>query len=52
MFRLSSYEEQEIDESLSRQITDIEKGSFDFSTDAGDLWKEMIHLYQLYGRAY
>ena len=52
MFRLSSYEEQEIDESLSRQITDIEKGSFDFSTDAGDLWKDMIHLNQLYGRAY
>lgn len=52
MFRLSSYEEQEIDESLSRQITDIEKGSFDFSTDAGDFWKDMIHLNQLYGRAY
>ena len=52
MYHLTKFEEQTINESLDRQTRDIKEGSFEFSNTEGRLWKDMIHLNQLYGRAY
>ena len=52
LFRLRGSEEREISGILSRQISEIENGTFDFFADEGDTWHAMIHLNQLYGRAY
>ena len=52
IFKLSRFEEEAIDGSLNDQIKEIEAGTFRFSTAEGKLWKDMIHLNQLYGRAY
>ena len=41
-----------IDSSLENQINEIKNGTYRFSTEEGKLWQDMIHLNQLYGRAY
>ncbi len=52
IFRLTRSEEVALDESLGRQLAEIEAGTFSFSTPEAALWKDMIHLNGLYGRAY
>ncbi|MDO4545242.1 MAG: cardiolipin synthase, partial [Bacillota bacterium] len=52
LFKLSPFEEQTIEGSLHHQIQEINNGTFEFSNPEGKLWRDMIHLNQLYGRAY
>lgn len=52
IYRLSDFEEMKINSSLGRQMQEIAAGKFSFSTEEGKLWQDMIHLNQLYGRAY
>ncbi|MDO4487033.1 MAG: cardiolipin synthase [Bacillota bacterium] len=52
IYRLSDFEEMKINTSLGRQMQEIADGTFSFSTEEGKLWQDMIHLNQLYGRAY
>ena len=52
LYKLSEFEEMKIDSSLKNQINEIKKGTYRFSTEEGKLWQDMIHLNQLYGRAY
>ena len=52
LYKLSEFEEMKIDSSLKNQINEIKNGTYRFSTEEGKLWQDMIHLNQLYGRAY
>lgn len=52
LYNLSEFEEMKIDSSLENQINEIKNGTYRFSTEEGKLWQDMIHLNQLYGRAY
>lgn len=52
LYKLSEFEEMKIDSSLENQINEIKNGTYRFSTEEGKLWQDMIHLNQLYGRAY
>lgn len=52
LYKLSDFEEMKIDTSLENQINEIKNGAYRFSTEEGNLWQDMIHLNQLYGRAY
>lgn len=52
LYKLSDFEEMKIDSSLENQINEIKNGAYRFSTEEGNLWQDMIHLNQLYGRAY
>ncbi|MGN0704061.1 MAG: cardiolipin synthase [Lentihominibacter sp.] len=52
LYKLSEFEEMKIDSSLENQINEIKTGTYRFSTEEGKLWQDMIHLNQLYGRAY
>ena len=52
LYNLSEFEEMKIDSSLKNQINEIKNGTYRFSTEEGKLWQDMIHLNQLYGRAY
>ena len=52
LYKLSEFEEMKIDSSLENQINEIKNGAYRFSTEEGNLWQDMIHLNQLYGRAY
>ena len=52
LYNLSEFEEMNIDSSLENQINEIKNGTYRFSTEEGKLWQDMIHLNQLYGRAY
>ena len=52
LYNLSEFEEMKIDSSLENQINEIKNGAYRFSTEEGNLWQDMIHLNQLYGRAY
>lgn len=52
LYKLSEFEELKIDSSLENQIREIQEGTYKFSTEEGKLWQDMIHLNQLYGRAY
>lgn len=52
LYRLSEFEEQKIDSSLKNQIKEIKEGTYSFAAKEGRLWQDMIHLNQLYGRAY
>ena len=52
LYKLSDFEEMKIDSSLENQINEIKNGTYRFSTEEGKLWQDMIHLNQLYGRAY
>lgn len=52
IYKLSSFEEKKINSSLDNQIEEIEAGVFEFTSAEGKRWEDMIHLNQLYGRAY
>ena len=52
IFRLTRSEEAAIDGSLKQQMTDIKRGNYQFANPEAQRWKDMIHLNQLYGRAY
>ena len=52
LYKLSEFDEMKIDSSLKNQINEIKNGTYRFSTEEGKLWQDMIHLNQLYGRAY
>lgn len=52
IFRLTRSEEEELDASLGRQLSEIKEGSFSFANPQAERWKDMIHLNGLYGRAY
>lgn len=52
IFRLTQFEEKTIDGSLETQIREIADGTFQYSTEEGRYWNGMVHLNQLYGRAF
>ncbi|MCQ4635498.1 cardiolipin synthase [Anaerovorax odorimutans] len=52
IFRLTRAEEEAIDGSLHQQMREIKEGSYHFANPEAELWKDMIHLNQLYGEAY
>lgn len=52
IYRLTSFEEKTINTSLENQIKEIKDGTFEFSTEEGWKWRDLIHLNQLYGRSY
>ncbi|MEG0829658.1 MAG: cardiolipin synthase [Anaerovoracaceae bacterium] len=52
IFQLTREEEKSISGSLKRQSEEMKNGVFNFSTPPARLWKDMIHLNQIYSRAY
>lgn len=52
IYKLDSFEEKTINKSLENQIEEIKHGRFEFSTEAGWKWRDMIHLNQIYGKSY
>lgn len=52
IYKFSSFEEKKIISSLDNQIEEIENGTFEFASEESKRWEDMIHLNQLYGRAY
>ena len=52
IFKLTRFEEETIDGSLDVQIKEIAGGNYKFSTAEGKLWKDMVHLNQVYGKAF
>ena len=52
IFRLTRLEEETINGSLDEQLREIEEKTFTFATPEAKLWRDMIHLNQLYGRAF
>lgn len=51
IYKFSSFEEKD-NLSLDNQIEEIENGTFEFASEESKRWEDMIHLNQLYGRAY
>ncbi|NLF46733.1 MAG: cardiolipin synthase, partial [Clostridiales bacterium] len=52
IFRLTKDEERLLTSSLEKQTRAIETGTYEFTTYEADLWKDLIRLNQIYGRAY
>lgn len=52
IFRLTKDEEWLTTNSLEKQNADIQNGSFVFTTHESKLWRDLIRLNQIYGRAY
>ncbi len=52
IFRLTRSEEESLDASLNRQLKQIEEGTFSFAAPEIEMWKDMVHLNGLYGRAF
>ena len=52
IYKLTSFEEKTISKSLENQTKEIDNGTFEFSTEAGWKWRDMIHLNQVYGKSY
>lgn len=52
IFKLSPFEEEELDRSLEQQLGRIKDGTFPFANPQAERWKDMIHLNGLYGQAY
>jgi len=52
IFRLTRDEERLVTSSLKKQNYAIENGTYEFTTYEADMWKDLIRLNQLYGRAY
>lgn len=52
IFKLSKFEEDTIENALREQIEEIESGQFIFSNRESRLWRDMIRLNQIYGKAY
>lgn len=52
IFRLTRDEERLLTSSLEKQTRAIETGTYEFTKYEADLWKDLIRLNQIYGRAY
>jgi cardiolipin synthase A/B len=52
IFKLTKDEEWLTTNSLEKQNADIQNGSFVFTTHESKLWRDLIRLNQIYGRAY
>ncbi len=52
IFRLTKDEESIVTSSLEKQNAEIQNGSFVFTTHEAKIWRDLIRLNQIYGRAY
>ena len=52
IFKLDTFEEKRISETLSTQISDMKENKFVYSNISEARWKDMIRLNQLYGEAF
>jgi cardiolipin synthase len=52
IFKLTKDEEWLTTNSLEKQNAEIQNGSFVYSTHESKLWRDLIRLNQIYGRAY
>lgn len=52
IFKLTGDEQRLLTNSLSNQMEDINNGLFTFSNEESQVWRDLIRLNQVYGRAY
>ena len=52
IFRLTTFEEANISNSLFHQMSDIKNGLFTFARPEAEKWRDMIRLNQTYGSSY
>lgn len=52
LFELTKYEKEIIQDPLDEQLAAIKNGTFSFINESEVRWKDMIHMHQVYSKAY